>query len=218
MHQPLAQRTPQPTQPAQPARQAQPAIAGGASGELAALDARRDELRNQLQSLTERRALLETQSRMADGTAKQELQSRLTAIDARVARIDDELNSIDDQMDAALARGTARPSGMDQLIRGTLMRPPSPPFVVTRDFTKGFIELIVGQSIGFLLIAFVLWRWLRRRGGAVPRLAAEDVARIDQLQRSIDVMAVEIERISEGQRYVAKTLGEKVPVNRIEAQ
>lgn len=35
-----------------------------------------------------------------------------------------------------------------------------------------------------------------------------DESRIEQLQHGIDVMAVEIERISEGQRYVTKILSE----------
>ena len=74
------------------------------------------------------------------------------------------------------------------------------------------VNLLIGQGVGFLLLAFLLWRGLRRRVSAsFARLAPEDSNRIDQLQRSVDVMAVEVERISEGQRYVAKLMGEQSP-------
>jgi hypothetical protein len=35
------------------------------------------------------------------------------------------------------------------------------------------------------------------------------VARLEQLQTSMDAMALEVERISENQRYVTKLMGEK---------
>jgi hypothetical protein len=34
---------------------------------------------------------------------------------------------------------------------------------------------------------------------------------LDQLQSAVDVIAVEVERIAEGQRYVSKLLNEKLP-------
>ena len=37
-----------------------------------------------------------------------------------------------------------------------------------------------------------------------------DLSRVDQLQHGIDVIALEIERISEGQRYVTKILNERL--------
>ena len=37
-----------------------------------------------------------------------------------------------------------------------------------------------------------------------------DESRVDRLQRGIDVIALEVERISEGQRYVTKILNEKL--------
>lgn len=41
-----------------------------------------------------------------------------------------------------------------------------------------------------------------------------DTRRLDQLQQSVDTIAVEIERISEGQRFVTKMLGEKERLTR----
>jgi hypothetical protein len=148
----------------------------------------------------------------AEGEAKAEIRDRIKTLDARTARIDDELNAIDDAINAALARGAVRgPSGFEQLIQGMRGTPTAPPtFQFQRGSNDLLVKVMIGQGIGFLLLAFLLWRGLRRRvSGSFARLAPEDSNRIDQLQRSVDVMAVEVERISEGQRYVAKIMGEQ---------
>lgn len=54
---------------------------------------------------------------------------------------------------------------------------------------------------GFLLFA------LLNTGGAVFALAFDE--RLDRLQQSLDAIAVEVERVGEGQRFVAK-LGQQV--------
>jgi hypothetical protein len=70
--------------------------------------------------------------------------------------------------------------------------------------------MLIGQGLTFLLLLFILFRGMRQRVGAsFARLAPEDTNRIDQLQRSVDVMAVEVERISEGQRFVSKLLNDQ---------
>ena len=107
----------------------------------------------------------------------------------------------------------ARTGGAGQPIRKI---PPSGPPLV-RFYRTAVGKKWVMAITGIVLMSFVLWRWLRKRGPAVAgRLAPEDAARLEQLQRSVDVMAVEIERISEAQRYVAKSIGggaaEPIPV------
>jgi hypothetical protein len=72
------------------------------------------------------------------------------------------------------------------------------------------VGLLIGQGVTFLLLLFLLWRGLRQRVSAsFARLAPEDTHRLEQLQRSVDVMAVEVERISEGQRFVSKLLNDQ---------
>ncbi|HEX6069772.1 MAG TPA: hypothetical protein VFZ18_08100, partial [Longimicrobiaceae bacterium] len=52
-----------------------------------------------------------------------------------------------------------------------------------------------------------------KRGTAIGARPAVNeqllVGRLDQLQTAMDTMAVEVERISEGQRYVTKLMAEK---------
>ena len=196
------------------APQAKTATTAQATGELQALEARRSELRSQLLSLTQRRALLQAQLAQSDGPQRAGLRDRIAALDDRTGRIDDELNAIDDQVNAALAgRGTRVPSSFDPLIqRGrqtiTMPMPPFMPGFSNRKIDTLY-NVVAAEGIGIVLLGFVLWRTWRRRGPATAgRLAPEDSGRIDALQRAVDVIAVEVERISEGQRYVNKVLSE----------
>src|SRR6185503_5661434 len=67
-------------------------------------------------------------------------------------------------------------------------------------------ELVAGalfaEGLVFSLFLFVMWRWMRRHP-APAKLGSDESGRLEQLQRSVDVMAVEMERISESQRFVA---------------
>ena len=65
-------------------------------------------------------------------------------------------------------------------------------------------RLLVGEALGFLLIGVVIWQTLGRRRRA-PELQAQSV---DQLRQAVDAIAVEVERISENQRYVTKLISE----------
>ena len=181
--------------------------------ELQALEARRSELRSQLTSLTQRRALLDAQARQVTGAARANLDARIATLDERTNRIDDELNSVDDQVNAALARGATRaPNPFDNFIQmrdrmATL--PGAVPPISPRKIDMLY-NVVAMEGIGILLLGFVLWRTWRRRGPvSVARLAPEDSGRIDALQRAVDVIAVEVERISEGQRFVNKVLGDQ---------
>ena len=61
-----------------------------------------------------------------------------------------------------------------------------------------------------LAIGYARRLWIR---GEEPRRAISDdsAERIAQMQHSIDAMAIEIERISEGQRFVTKVLAQRHP-------
>ena len=161
MQRPQTNQTPRPTRPASPA------AAQARSGELQALDARRSELRSQLSSLTERRALLQAQLAQADGPLRAGLRDRINALDERTGRIDDELNAIDDQVNASLARGATRaPNPFDNFIQmrdrmATL--PGAVPPISPRKIDMLY-NVVAVEGIGILLLGFVLWRTWRRRG------------------------------------------------------
>lgn len=75
--------------------------------------------------------------------------------------------------------------------------------------------VIVTSTASFIAIglgARVLWRWGSR---AEPRrLAAEDDGRMQRLETAVDTIAIEVERISEAQRFMVTLLGDALPVQR----
>ncbi len=54
----------------------------------------------------------------------------------------------------------------------------------------------------------VVLAWIKRprASGALPAELAE---RLDRIERAVDVTALEVERIGEGQRFVTRALGER---------
>lgn len=63
-------------------------------------------------------------------------------------------------------------------------------------------------------VAFPLIRALARRleskhAAALPSAVVED--RLERIERAVEAMSIEVERISEGQRFVTKLLAEKAP-------
>jgi hypothetical protein len=66
--------------------------------------------------------------------------------------------------------------------------------------------IIVGLTGSLVTIGVVAWKVLTRgskRGGVEERL---ENGRLEQLQQSVDAIAVEVERIAEAQRFSAKLL------------
>ena len=78
------------------------------------------------------------------------------------------------------------------------------------------ISYAVAASVAFIFIgwpiALAFSRWLGRRGTAShqsAQLSAAVQARLDAMDRNIDTVAMEMERVSEGQRFTNKLLAER---------
>jgi len=68
--------------------------------------------------------------------------------------------------------------------------------------------------VGFpLALAFARLLWKRGNRVAPPpsQLPADSTRRFDQLEQAVDAIAIEVERISENQRYLTKLLSEGRP-------
>ena len=175
----------------------------GNQEEIQALAATRIELGDQLEALTERRVEVADQLHGAEMAARPGLLARLSTLDERIARLEQEVLQADDAIAAAVSAG--------------VIAPPSPEPTETQEvpsqwdiatFQERAVMLMAGEALLFLLLGIVLYKlgWARakaRFSGAQP-----NDPRIDQLQNSVDSIAVEVERISEGQRYVSKLLNE----------
>ena len=77
------------------------------------------------------------------------------------------------------------------------------------------MTVIVASVAGFVtigLVARVLWRaGSRAKAGA---RAAVDDTRMERLEAAVDAIAIEVERISESQRFTVGMLAERLPAPR----
>ena len=77
------------------------------------------------------------------------------------------------------------------------------------------MTVIVTSTASFVAIglgARVLWRWGSRRGPSTQ--APQHDERMDRLETAVDTIAIEVERISEAQRFMVGLLSESLPARR----
>ena len=69
-------------------------------------------------------------------------------------------------------------------------------------------------SVAIVAVAAMITRTLGRKmehDARQPRIPGEVSQRLERMEQAIDAIAVEVERISEGQRFVTKLLAERSP-------
>lgn len=74
------------------------------------------------------------------------------------------------------------------------------------------IPIIALLIVPVTAIGFPLARAYSKRmeqGGSAPRIPVDVSARLERMEQAIDSIAVEVERISEGQRFTTKLLSER---------
>jgi hypothetical protein len=171
--------------------------------EVAALRARRDELSSQLNSVTDRRSELVEQVKTApEGTARTGLEDRIHLLDQRLLNLESDIAGIGRQLAATAPN----------LLHYTEEHPPSGS-TSGDDMEEG---VMVGGGAVLLAVsafsAFRRWRRGRNRPSTeTPRAIAADSARLERLEQGVEAIAIEVERISEGQRFVTRLLSESNP-------
>ena len=174
--------------------------------DIDALKARREELSSQLQSVDSRRSKLISQLKQtSDPTAIRGLESRLSLLDARQLQLESDIQQTGQQLTspaAGLLASTAAPifGGLGQRDVMTLS-------VLSILFI--FFPLAAGA-------ARAMWKRSSRPAPA-PAVFTETAERLERLEASVDAIAIEIERISEGQRFVTKLLSEGQPAPMLSA-
>ena len=110
---------------------------------------------------------------------------------------------------AAAAGVAAQEGGQGPFTPTVIVRPGGtddiPPQVV--DISLMFFMTMFAIIVGFP-IARAFARWIDRRGHQ-PRMPGDISTQINQIAQSVDAMAIEVERISEGQRFTTKLLADQ---------
>ncbi|PYP77681.1 MAG: hypothetical protein DMD35_14075 [Gemmatimonadetes bacterium] len=159
----------------------------------------RDELGNQMDRLKDERRDItnrlqgEEQISTAD---KAGLEKRLTTIDGRIEALDAQIAGADAQVASAAAVPGAIVERPPEVRHG----PPEEAFVL------GGIFLFV--AIFPISIAFARRIW-RRGAGVVAAIPHDIIERFTQIDQAVESIAVEVERIGEGQRFITRVLAEQ---------
>ena len=174
----------------------------GASGAEAsavyqALKAQRRELSSQLEGLEDKRRDLSQrlEEPMVGGADRKGLEQRITDIDGRISSIDKQIA----ESEAKIAQQAAVPGAV---------QPERPP---VRNGPPDEVYVLAGMFIVIVLLplSIALARRIWRRGVAtITKLPAELTERLTRLEQGMDAVAVEVERIGEGQRFIARAFTE----------
>jgi hypothetical protein len=165
--------------------------------ELEELMAQREELSDQLTSVAaRRRELAQEITATSDAGIRAGLESRLGILDQRILQLETDLATTGRQLSSAPAELVALAESRDQ---GRNDEGFEEGF-----FAGGFSALGLALVVGF----FLRRRWKRRRPAARGEIGADASPRLERLEQGMDAIAVEIERISEGQRFVTRLLSE----------
>jgi len=153
----------------------------------------------QLAGLRAQRTILQRQiNRASDGTLRAALELKQVPIDNQIAQV---------EIDLASARAQLA-SRQGQTEQGF----PFPPNA-QRQFDP---DLVAGLAFAFIFavlmpiaIAYARRVWRGKPKDASPRVDEVIAPRLDRLEQAVDAIAIEIERISEGQRFVTKVFAER---------
>jgi hypothetical protein len=176
-----------------------PRAAVRTAGELSALRQQRKWLSDQLVSTQERRSTVARALENARDPVNQNgLQERLQTLDRRIVQLESDISETGRLMTTAPASVIVQaetPAVVRQLDRG-----PSASVVAIVFILCVVLPIVVSLCVRSL-------RRTRVTAHADPA-ARETVARLGRLEQAIDAIAVEVERVSEGQRFVTRVLAE----------
>lgn len=162
----------------------------------------RSELQGQIGDLRSRRNELDEQSHRVSGEARLRIQAQMAEVDARKTALESQLDRVNEQIANAPAAA----------LMPVVTLPPGSTF--ERALSREIVPIFGMFSLFFLApMAFAFARLLWKRGNAAasrPALGEQAImTRLDALQTSVDTMSLEVERISEGQRYLTKLNADK---------
>ena len=168
----------------------------------------RDELATQLTSAISRRSDL-------NKLLQNPLVANRPGLEVRVAQLDNRISEIEEQIAVNGRNMTSVPKA---LVNNTST---GSPFGNSGSPRLGSGQVTALTTVFFVLVLFPLAITFSRllwRRGSVKQVAGpsrEETARLDNIERGIEAIAIEMERVTEGQRYVTKILSERQPVREV---
>lgn len=170
--------------------------------DMMALLSQRRVISEQLDQATERRNDLLDQMNEAPAAAKAGFQAQLNVLSDRIVQLESSLNVISQEI-----------AGSSPVLMAMAEQPaPAASEDEPGNFQEGIFLGAAGTFLGLTtLLLLGRWIWKRFVRDDIPRgraLPAADSERLQRVEQGIEAMAIEVERISEGQRFVTKLISE----------
>lgn len=164
------------------------------------LKARQAELQDQRQLLADRRANVAGNYEKATGASKDGIGARLAVMDKSMVQIESELSSV------GLAMVPKRPQTGRESVPPPRDRGPNNAAPV----------LVMGAGVFFAMLFFFVpaavrrakRRWLHEAGIGGTNAVGAGSERLDRIEHAVDAIAIEIERVSENQRFMTRLMTE----------
>ena len=164
---------------------------------------RRSELSTQLNSASGRRNDLSRQLRSAQaGPDRAGIEARISNLDGRIISIETEMADVGRALSAA-------PSGLRQTATTTTTTAPYRYGQPSAAQVTGMT--IVGMFTIGLPLSIAFARLIFRRGNRPPppQLPKDVADRLERMEQGIEAVALEVERIGEGQRFVTQLMSDR---------
>ena len=170
--------------------------------EVQALRSERSELSDQLESAAGRRHSLSEELKTAPaGTSRTGLEQRIAVLDKRMVQLESDIAATGQQMTAAplaLVGSTESPTAANDIPDNAAA------------MGGAFIALVLFPLT--IVFARNIWKRGTARSAAPPQqLSGDATQRLERLEQGMEAIAIEIERVAEGQRFVTRILSEGQP-------
>jgi hypothetical protein len=171
--------------------------APSASQVYEAMRAQRDVLGDQMRALDNTRNDLRRELSKSQGTVdRQGIEKRISEIDGRISEMEKQISA----SDASVSKAAGVPGAIVERPEPVRRGPPEEAWVLGGMF---IVFVMMPMSVAWAI------RMLRRsKVPAAPSLTAVE-QRLTAIEQGVESIAIEVERIGEGQRFVAQLIGER---------
>lgn len=164
-----------------------------------ALRARKSELSTAIRSADARRREVQKSLIGATGADKAGLEKRLGVLDTRIARLEQDIDENTGMLSSLEAmRSTVGSSGFPHWGPDTGNR------IENNTMPLAMMFLLLVMTPLSLAISRLFWR--RGSRGVSAAMHPDPTPRLERMEQAIESIAIEIERVSEGQRFVTRLM------------
>lgn len=199
--------------------------------ELEALIRTRGEFTDQLERVTQQRGELAQQRLNAEARAQsstdpsldrrlmREYEQQIGELGARAGQLRAQIAQADEAIANAVAQGIGEATAGEPVQTSVISIPGGEDFSAREALLRDrYQSMMIAEGAALILLSVMAWRLLWRRAQRKAATMYASNADVTSMKVAIDTIAVEVERISENQRYATKLLQERAePIGGLES-